>query len=260
VRTIRCKSGVVVLVSIASLVGAQAASATHVRPQGATPKRDSLVISYKACAGPTLTHSAPMSYMSCPPAATSPWLTAGTPDSNSLPANFIGSTRLDVCPSPGGCAPGPPGADIHVQIAISDVRCTAAMNGSNPAKCPSGALGPYTGSVKANFPTQLTDHCNGAAAPPCPAPAPPPPNAATGPPGGFTLPIGFIVPCAVGPPGQGATCGLVTTYNVVTPGIVVAGMRGNFEIGRVTVEDGGPDGNAATADNIEYADAGVFVP
>jgi hypothetical protein len=52
----------------------------------------------------------------------------------------------------------------------------------------------------------------------------------------------------------------VTTFNVVTPGFVVAGMKGNFEIGRVTVDDGGPDGSAATLDNVEFAGAGVFVP
>src|SRR3954470_162504 len=239
----------------------QAASATHVRPKGATPKRDSLVISYRSCSSPNAMHSAPQSYASCTPqTATSPWLTAGTFDSNGLNSNFIGFTRLDVCPSPGGCSPGPPGADIKMTVAVSDVRCTAMQNGTTPGLCPSGALGPFTGSVKANFPAQLTDHCNGTTPPTCPGPGPPPPNAGTGPaPGPFSLPVGFVVPCALAGPGVGSTCALVSTYNVLIPGLVVAGMRGNFEIGRITVDDGGPDGNAATADNLEYADEGVFV-
>jgi hypothetical protein len=251
--------------AIASLLGlviVQAALATHARPRGATPERDSLAISYRACGAPTLVHSAPSSYGACAPAQTSPFLTVGTPDANGFAANFQGFTLLTVCPAPGGCAPGPPGADIKVQVSLTDIRCTAAMNGSNPAVCPGGALGPYTGSVRANFPSQVTDHCNGGGPPPpCPAPAPPPPNAGTGPsPGPFSLPVGFNVPCAVGPPGQGSVCGLVTTYNVLMPGFVVNNMRANIEVGRVTVDDGGPDGNAATADNIQFAGQGVFVP
>ena len=251
------------LLSFAGLVCVDAAFGTHVRPKGATPKRDSLVISYKSCPAPNAVHSAPKGYGSCqPPTQKSPYLTAGTPDSpNGLPANFVGNTLMQVCAPPGGCAPGPPGADIKITVQVSDVRCTAALVGINPAVCPSGTFGAYTGSLGANFPEQLTDHCNGAAPPACPAPLPPPPNAGTGPsPGPFSLPVSFVVPCAAGPPGMGANCALVSTFNVLTPGFVVAGARGNFETGRVTVDDGGPDGNAATADNIEYAGAGVFVP
>lgn len=257
----RSLPALIVIASLASLVFGQAAFATHIRPKGATPKRDSLAISFKSCASPSLVHSGPMSYPSCTPAPKSPFLTVGTPDANGLPVNFIGDTLLQVCAAPGGCAPGPPGADIKVNVSMTDIRCTATLAGSAPATCPSGPLGPFTGSVRAKFPVQLTDHCNGAAPPACPAPAPPPPNAGTGPgPGPFSLPAEFVVPCTPAGPGIGSTCGLVTTFNVVTPGFVVAGMRGNFEIGRVTVDDGGPDGNGATIDNTEFAGAGVFVP
>jgi hypothetical protein len=185
----------------------------------------------------------------------SPFLTAGTPDSpNALPANFIGYTLLNVCPVSGCTAP-----DIQVTVAVQDVRCTANLAGINPAVCPGGANGAYTGSLGANFPTQLTDHCNGTPAPPCPAPLPPPANAGTGPaPGPFSLPITFIVPCGPGGPAGSGICGLTSTYNALAPGLVVTGARQNYEIGRVTVDDGGPDGNAATADNVEYAGAGVF--
>ena len=255
------------LASLASLVGlvfVQGASGIHVRPKGATPKRDSLVISYKSCASPNTTHSAPRSYSSCTPPVgqKSPFLTAGTPDSpNALAANFIGSTQLNVCGST-GCAPGPPGtSDIKVSVAVQDVRCTATLAGVNPAVCPGGPNGAYIGSLGANFPSQLTDHCNGTPAPACPAPAPPPANAGTGPaPGPFSLPVTFIVPCGPGGPAGSGICGLTSTYNAVTPGFVVTNARQNFEIGRVTVDDGGPDGNAATLDNVEFAGAGVFVP
>jgi hypothetical protein len=252
-----------VAVSVLGLMSAQAGFAAHVRPKGATPKYDQLVISYKSCPTPNAAHSGPGSWGSCvPPSPTSPWLTAGTADSaNALPANFLGFTRLTVCPPPGGCSPGPPGADIKVDFAVQDVRCTAAMASNVPAACPSGTFGPYTGSVEAVFPTEWTDHCNGTTPPACPAPTPPPPNAGTGPsPGPFSLPLKFVAPCAPGPPGSGGACGLTSTVNVLVPGRVVANARANIEVGQVFVNDGGPDGNAATADNIEYANSGVFVP
>jgi hypothetical protein len=250
-----------VLASLVSLAFAQSALATHVRPKGATPKRDSLVISYKPCTTPTGSHTGPQNYQSClPQVPSSRWLTAGTPDANSLPANFTGFTKMDYCPPPSGCSPGPPGADIQITVNLMDIRCTAMQVSTNPAVCPSGTLGPFTGSVRARFPTQVTDHCNGSPAPTCPAPTPPPANSGTGPPVGFNLVMAFVAPCAPAGPGIGATCGLVSTYNALVPGSVIAGARANVEVSRITVEDGGPDGNGATTDNDEFADEGLFVP
>jgi Sigma-70 region 3 len=91
---------------------------------------------------------------------------------------------------------------------------------------------PYTGSVKAAFATQVSDHCN---APMmimvCPAS---PGYAATNPLGGFTLPITIVVGCAPGGMGIGSTCAVTTTANVLFPGLVVAGQRANFEVGPIS--------------------------
>ena len=241
------------------------ALATHVRPKGATPKRDSLVIAYKPCpvGGGGASHALPAGYPSCPgPTQSSPWLTAGTMSANGLPANFIGSTRLDLCPA--GCAGFPPGEDIKITISITDVRCTAALAGATPAVCgPGGALDKYLGTVKVIFPMQITDHCNVAGPPPAACPAPPG-LAATGPPGPYSFPLPVTVGCGGGPPGVGSTCALVTTMNVISgpPGLIIAGQQHNIEIGTITVQDGGMDGSVATPGDGEavYADEGVFGP
>ena len=251
------------LASLLLLAVTGTALATHVRPKGATPKRDSLVIAYKPCAGPTASHASPASYPSCPgPTQTSPWLTAGTMAANGLPANFIGSTRLDLCPA--GCPGGPAAEDIKITISMTDVRCTAALAGATPAVCgPGGALDKYLGTVKVVFPMQITDHCNVPGPPPAACPAPPG-TAATGPPGPYSLPFPVTVPCGGGPPGVGSTCALITTVNVITgpPGLIIAGQQHNIEIGTITVSDGGSDGSVATVGDGEavFADEGVFAP
>ncbi len=254
------------LAGLIALILAQTAFGAYVRPKGATPKRDSLVIAYKPCGAPNSTHSAPFTYPSCnPPAQTSPWLTVGTPTANGLPANFIGSILLSVCLAPGGCPPGPPGADIKFAFSITDIRCTAALAGATPAVCPSGALGPYTGTVQPIMPLQITDSCNAVGPPPppppaCPTPAPPPPNDATGPPPTPTF-ISFPpggVGCALAGPGVGSTCAITTTFNAMIPGAIVAGSKANIEIGQEIVNDGGMSGMGGSPS--EFADAGVFVP
>jgi hypothetical protein len=55
---------------------------------------------------------------------------------------------------------------------------------------------------------------------------------------------------------------MITTFNALVPGFVVAGYRANMQIGQVTVQDGGSDGSAATAGTGDaiYAEAGVFAP
>ena len=80
------------------------ASATHVRPAGATPKYDPLVITYENCTSPggavhTPTSTQGQRFACTPPIPSSPYLTAGTPDSNGVPSDFVGSVRLEVCPA-----------------------------------------------------------------------------------------------------------------------------------------------------------------
>jgi hypothetical protein len=264
--SIKRLAGGLALAFLLSLTMASAAFADHVRPKGATPERDSLVIAYRSCANPDSVHGAPLTYRSChPPVQASPWLTAGTPDSNGLPTNFVGSTRLDVCLAPTGCgAPFPTGEDIKIEISLTDVRCTGALASATPSVCPAGALGAYTGSVRAIFPLQITDHCNRPAPTAQPvATCPPPPGlSATGPPGLYALPFPVDAGCAPVSAGGGSTCATTTTFNALVPGSIVAGQRANIEVGIVTVFDGGKDGDATTLgdQDSEYADQGVFAP
>jgi hypothetical protein len=53
---------------------------------------------------------------------------------------------------------------------------------------------------------------------------------------------------------------LNTTFNAVTPGAIVASQRAVWELGQVTVYDGGPDGVASTAPNTVFMRQGVCVP
>ena len=83
----------------------QLASASHVRPKGATPLRASLVPAFKACTVPNRTHGAPLAFPSCnPPVQTSNFLTIGSPDANGAGANSTGFILLKVkADLTGGC-------------------------------------------------------------------------------------------------------------------------------------------------------------
>ena len=52
-----------------------------------------------------------------------------------------------------------------------------------------------------------------------------------------------------------------TTANAIVPGAVSDGERAIVQLGQIRVNDGGPDGLAATADgNQKFAAQGVFIP
>jgi hypothetical protein len=247
--------------ALTALVSASPAQAVHVRPFGATPKYDQFAISYMPCGGGgPPSHVPPFGFASCPPAPSSPFLTVSTADSNGLPPNFVGSSQLAVCPI-GACAP----PDIRVTISLVGVRCTGAMAGAVPAACPGGGLGSYVNDVAVVYPLRITDHCNMAGGPPPPACGPAGMPGNTGTLVDITFPV--LVGCAPGapptPPGPGATCALVTTFNAVMPGAipVPAGPRRmNIQVGAVTVTDGGPDAMAGTAGNTPFLQQGVWVP
>ena len=59
---------------------------------------------------------------------------------------------------------------------------------------------------------------------------------------------------------MGATCQVTTSFDAVLPGVVTEGRRSIWEFERVRVNDGGPDGQAATAPNDLFATQGIFVP
>jgi hypothetical protein len=74
----------------------------------------------------------------------------------------------------------------------------------------------------------------------------------------FSLPV----PCAADPSAEvGATCATATTAEAVIPGAVMEGARAIWEMGRIAVDDGGPDEDASTtADNRLFEVQGIFVP
>ena len=59
---------------------------------------------------------------------------------------------------------------------------------------------------------------------------------------------------------MGSTCSVTTTADAVMPGAVLEGKRSVWEVGKVQVFDGGPDGVASTTPNTLFADQGVFIP
>src|SRR3954462_13139232 len=136
------------------MVVSQIASATHVRPRGATPLRASTVPAYKACAAPNRTHGTPLAFPSCnPPVQTSNFLTVGSPDANGAGANAVSFILLSVkSTSP---------EDVIIKSDGTDIRCkpataAAVCNSANTADGPD-----YSGQVQGNAIIRISDHYNG---------------------------------------------------------------------------------------------------
>jgi hypothetical protein len=205
----------------------------YARPKGATPLRVSLVPAFAACTAPNRTHGAPLAFGSCaPPAQTSGTLTIGTPDANGGLPQSIGSMRLDVLAGD----PSTPAdeADVSAVVSITDVRRRSD-------------LADYTGQLRALLDLRITDRWNGSS------------GADSGTVADTTFPV--TVSCAAtGDTGVGATCATATTLDAVMPGAVAEGKRAIWQLGAVTVEDGGADGVASTTPNTVFARQGVFVP
>ena len=69
------------------------------------------------------------------------------------------------------------------------------------------------------------------------------------------------VPCATtASTTVGSTCSVTTTADAILPGMVPEGKRSVWEVGKVDVYDGGPDGVVSTNDNTLFADQGIFIP
>jgi hypothetical protein len=111
-------------------------------------------------------------------------------------------------------------------------------------------LSDYSGSLRAALPLRITDKDN--------TPSPGGPGAAT------TVPFqyGFDIPCTPDPaPDTGSDCSISTTADTLVPGTIKESLRTIWQVGRVRVDDAGPDGNPDTAaDNTVFAVQGVFVP
>ena len=227
------------------MVMAQMASATHPRPKGATPLRVSTVPAFKQCTAPNRTHGAPLAFPSCnPPVQTSNFLTVGSPDANGAPANSVGSIRLDVQAG----VPGPPeDSDVLIKSNVTDVRCTPA-GGAAVCNSANAADGPdYSGEVQGNAIIRISDHYNG----------PGLNEAATV----QDIPFPVNATCAnVASTTIGGTCNANTSANAAVPGSVKDTQRAVVEIAQLQVNDGGADGQVATADNTLFEVQGIFIP
>ena len=235
----------IVGVVVGLLVSAQVSSATHPRPKGATPFRVSVVPSFKQCTAPNRTHGAPLAFPSCnPPVQSSNFLTVGSPDANGAPANSVGSIRLDVQAG----VPGPPeDSDVLIKSNITDVRCTPA-GGAAVCTSANAADGPdYSGEVQGNAIIRISDHYNG----------PGLNEAATV----QDIPFPVNATCAnVASTTIGGTCNANTSANAAVPGSVKDTQRAVVEIAQLQVNDGGADGQVATADNTLFEVQGIFIP
>jgi hypothetical protein len=69
------------------------------------------------------------------------------------------------------------------------------------------------------------------------------------------------VPCVANPdPRRGGDCALTTTAEGVLPGVIQEEARAIWGVADLRVYDGGPDGDADTADNTLFARQGLFIP
>ena len=212
--------------------------AAYPRPKGATPLKVALVPAFEPCTSPNRVHGPPTlgpgpTDPSCnPPDPTSDHLTVGTPDANGAPAKSSGFVRLAAIVG----IPATPEdeADVGLTVEITDVRRQSD-------------LADYTGELRASMPMRLIDKYSGTT----------PVDAATM--TDFTAT--FEAACtATGDATVGSTCSASTTADALVPGMVVEGARAIWQLGQVSVTDGGADGVAATAPNTTFLRQGVFIP
>jgi hypothetical protein len=204
------------------------------RPRGATPMRIALVPAYKQCTAPNTQHGPPLAYGSCRSPVIRSSLTLGTPEANGKGANSSGWLKFRVIT--GNSSTTADEANVRLSASITDVRRKSD-------------LADYTGELKAQLTLRATDGNNAGA-----------PSRSVATTTDFTF--SYTVPCqATSETDRGATCTANTTADSVMPGAVVESKRTIWDITRVQVFDGGPDGLAATGNgNQLFAAQGVFVP
>ena len=202
----------------------------YARPKGANPIRTSLVPAFKPCASPNRTHGPPLAFPSCAlPVQASDYLTIGTPNVNAfsyVTYNVIVDNTSTV----------PDEADVYVFIKLNDVRKKSDLSD-------------YTGEIRAGSALRLTDKSNG------------PSGREDG-----TMSdtdMQFTVPCAATPSDTtvGSNCNLLTSAEAVVPGLLTGGKRTIWELGQVSVYDGGADDDAdSPGDNTLFMIQGLLVP
>ena len=208
-------------------------SGSYARPRGATPLRVALVPAYRRCITANSAHGSPLAYGSCnPPQQASSQLTMGTPDANSAAANSSGTVLFKAVT--GNSATPENEADVSLVVSLTDVRRTSDLSD-------------YNGELDARTTIRLSDRLSG--------------PGLTDPATVTDFDLEFAVPCATTPSTSvGATCSVTTSAEAVTPGMVVERARSIWQVGRIEVDDGGPDGLASTNDNDPFVVQGFFVP
>ena len=219
---------------------ARIASGTYARPKGATPLLAPLVVAFQQCLNENTnrTHGPPLAFPSCAPATRSgSQLVVGTPDFNGLPAKSIGSVRLDTLAG----IPSTPADEADVRLTLSD---------TDIHKVPD--LQDYDGEVQVVLDLRITDKDG--------------PTLAGGGPAAVTsqtTSLKWTAQCAATADTTiGGACAATTTADALVPGVVTEGRRSIWALERVSVLDGGLDGDVETtpADNWLFQTQGLFVP
>jgi hypothetical protein len=223
------------LVKIPIAFANETASLGYPRPKGATPLTVPLVPAFAQCSTPNRTHGPSLASPSCaPPVQTSTSATIGTPEANGKAANSIGSVQFKTVAGNPNTTTNE--ANVMLNASLSDVRRK-------------GDLSDYTGELQVAVGLRLTDRSNADS---------PSRDAATV----VSQTFGFTIPCVTTTAtDRGSTCSVATTANAVIPGMVVEGKRAIWQLGKIYVHDGGPDGQIATkSGNAIFAAGGLFVP
>ena len=159
-------------------------------------------------------------------------MTFGSAPTGSSP-EAVGHVRLDaILGAPGSIDD----ADVRIAVRLTDVR-----RGTDLADGPGG--------LELQLPIRLTDKASEG-----------PFTPQQGTMQDYTLP--FVFPCVeTADPSVGSTCSATTTADALVPGIVDEGVRAIWQLGQISVWDGGEDGFVESRDdNTVLAVQGVFVP
>jgi TolB protein len=203
-------------------------------PKAASPFKSSLVVAYEPCTAPDRMHGPPLSFESCSsPRKISEHLTVGTADSNQRPVLNAGYLRVSTLV---GASGGVDDTDVALSFVMNDIF--------------TDALADYAGQLRARVELQVTDKYN--------TPHPAGPGAATT----IAIPLELTAACTpVADPREGSACATTTTADALAPGTANEGDQAIWELGRVEVYDGGPDGRSDTpVGDTLFATQGVFVP
>jgi hypothetical protein len=239
---------VCVLILALAHAAAPPAAGTYVRPKSAVSVKLSMVPAFPPCTAPNRQHGPPLEFPSCNPAFhASTALTFGSPDANGAPANSEGHVKLVAQAG----NPGPPDdSDVLMQASVSDVRCLPGTTACADSGSPNVNDGPdYTGQLRPTFMARITDRFNATEA-----------GGGTDPATSIDLTLSFFMACTTTVSSSvGSTCGANTSINAIVPGWITDGKRTVFELGQVSVLDGGQDGASGTDPNTTLLTQGVFV-